>query len=134
MEAFEGFLAAGRLPRSTEEEKGKRREARAEAARKATDVPLEMLRTALGLLVLSQGILDLSAATRLKAESDLGAAVELAHAAARVAALNIGANLPFLSAEARGEVQSSWRDLEGSISALYASLHQRFAARPDASA
>ena len=134
MEAFEGFLAAGRMPRSTEEEKEKRREARAEAARKATEVPLEMLRTVLGLLVLSQGILDLSSTTQLKAASDLGAAVELASAAARVAALNIGANLPFLPAEAREEIQSSWRDLEGSISALYSSLRERFAVRPDASA
>jgi formiminotetrahydrofolate cyclodeaminase len=128
MEAFEGFLAALRLPRSTEEEKARRQEARADAARKATEVPLEMLRTVEDLLVLSQSVVDLSSTTRLKAESDLGAAVELAHAAARVSALNIGANLPFLSAGAREEAQSSWRALEGSISALVERLRARLAA------
>ena len=79
--AFQGFLDALRLPRGTAEEKERRRQARMAAAARATDVPVDTISAATDVLLLCQRLLELSRTTPLRAESDLGAAVELSIAA-----------------------------------------------------
>jgi len=130
MAAFQGFLEALRLPRSTEEEKARRLEARREAAGRATDAPLATMRAACEVLTLARKLLDLSRSTPLKAESDLGAAVEIASAAFRVAELNVGANLPELAEERRQKAVEAWRELQGRARTLYESLRPAFAPAP----
>jgi formiminotetrahydrofolate cyclodeaminase len=103
MAAFESYLAACRLPRSTPAEKSARKKARTESIRRATQAPLEMLEAARDTVKVAAGLLDLSRSSPLKAESDLLAAVELARAAFRVAELNVAVNRPLLeAAEAEG--------------------------------
>ncbi len=114
--AFEAFMEAARLPRGTEEEKARRAVARREAAARATRVPLSTLETAVATLELAKRIRGLSARTRLRAASDLIAAIELSRAAFLVAELNIEANLPHLdenvAADARLERESRRDEME----------------------
>jgi formiminotetrahydrofolate cyclodeaminase len=118
MAAFEAYLEALRLPRATPEEKGLRLRARQAAAARATDAPLSMLRAARDLLLLCTAVLDLP----LKAESDLGAASELANAAFRVADLNVRVNLRELSEEKRAAAVRERGALEMEVEALHARL------------
>lgn len=130
MAAFQSYLDALRLPRGTPEEKEERRRARAAAAGSATDAPLSTIRAARDALLLSSRLQELSRSTPLKAESDLGAAVELAMAACRVAELNVRVNLPELTPEKREEVLKEWRSLSEQTGRLYGELHSAFAGSP----
>ena len=130
MAAFNAYLDALRLPRSTEDEKAYRLRARREAAWRATEAPLNTFRAAVETLKTCQDLFGISKTTPLKAESDLGAAVEFAHAASRVARLNIRANLLELSEENRKAATEEWRGLAGEMEHLYAALSEPLSVAP----
>lgn len=94
--AFSDYMTALRLPKGTPAEKATRRVAVRDAAVSATQVPLRTLEAALGVLELAGRLLQAASTVRLRAESDLGGAVELAHAAFRTAELNVRTNLQVL--------------------------------------
>jgi formiminotetrahydrofolate cyclodeaminase len=124
MAAFEAYLKALRLPRSTPAETAERRNACQGAAARATDVPLAMLEAATNVLRLAKKLLEISRIEPLKAESDLGGAVELASAAFRMAELNIRVNLPHLAPENGAQARAKWKDLEGEMTRLAAELRE----------
>jgi formiminotetrahydrofolate cyclodeaminase len=127
MAAFQSYLDALRLPRGSPELDERRREARRTAAARATDAPVATIRTARDTLLLSRRLQELSRSTPLKAESDMGAAVELAMAACRVAELNIRVNLPELAPEKQESVVEEWKRLSHEASALYEELRRALA-------
>lgn len=94
--AYREVMAAYTLPKATEEERQSRRVAVRSAMRKATLVPLETLRTAERLMQTAQTALRKGNPTTL---SDAGAAVQLARAAAAIAAANVLVNLAVLGDE-----------------------------------
>jgi len=127
--AFEAYLKALRLPRSTPAEIEMRRLACQSAAALATDVPLAMLEASMEILFLAKKLLDLSRTTPLKAESDLGGAVELASASFRMAELNIRVNLPQVSPEKGSQVRSRWKDLAAGMRRLSSDLREAVLAK-----
>jgi formiminotetrahydrofolate cyclodeaminase len=120
--AFAAYLAALRLPRATPEEKERRRAARAGAAARATEAPLATLETARRTLDLAGRLLQLATRHPIKAESDVGAAIELAAAAFRTAELNVRVNLPEVAADRRAEFERRWQGLREPFEALYTKL------------
>jgi len=130
MAAFEGLLAALRLPRSGDEERERRRVAIANATVRATETPLRTLEASLELLAMVRELLDLTASIRLRAEADLGGALEFAHAAFRGAEANVRVNLPGLRKEARGEqLEQRWRGLAATFDVQYETSRQQLARR-----
>jgi formiminotetrahydrofolate cyclodeaminase len=91
--AYAGVLSAMRLPRGTDEEAARRREAVAAAMRLATDVPLETLRASRQALLES---IVVAANAAGAASGDVAVAVELLIAAARGAGGSVAANLAAL--------------------------------------
>jgi formiminotetrahydrofolate cyclodeaminase len=87
--AFEGVMEAYRLPKSSEEEKGARREAVEQALIKAAAVPLEVARRCVDVLREAQA---LTAAANPNAISDLGVSAALAEAGVVGAAMNVAIN------------------------------------------
>ncbi|GAH28794.1 unnamed protein product, partial [marine sediment metagenome] len=89
-EAFNNVMSAMRLKKKTEEEKKKRDEAIEEATKKATLVPLEIMKK-------SERILDLAAIAEKKGNqnsvSDAGVAAIMADAACEGGYLNVIINL-----------------------------------------
>ncbi len=130
MAAFQSYLDALRLPRSSDEEKARRLHARQQAAWRATQAPLDTLRAALEALGVCQTLIELSKSTPLKAESDLGAAVELAQAVFRVAQLNIRVNLSELSDEHGKLAVKEWERLKAQMEPLYRACSAPFRAVP----
>lgn len=122
--AFQSYLDALRLPRGTEEEKRRRDEARRGAAWLATAAPLSTMRAALDLLALAASLHELARTTPLKAESDLGASVHLAHAAFNVADLNVQANLAELSPERKDQATREQATLKSRETLLFESLNR----------
>ena len=96
-EAFNGVMAAFRLPKETEDQKRERSAAIQEATRRATEVPLEVLPLSVRLLELSQVAAEKG---NVNSVSDAGVAAEMARAAAGGAALNVQINLGGLKDEA----------------------------------
>lgn len=88
--AFEAVMAAYRLPRATDEERARRREAVQAALREATVVPL---RTAAATVEVLEAARRLAPVANPHAASDLGVAAHLAAAAAEGALLNVAINL-----------------------------------------
>ncbi|MDQ7829107.1 MAG: cyclodeaminase/cyclohydrolase family protein [Armatimonadota bacterium] len=88
--AFEAVMAAYRLPRSTDEERARRREAVQAALHMATAVPL---RTAAAAVEVLETARRLAPVANPHAASDLGVAAHLAAAAAEGALLNVAINL-----------------------------------------
>lgn len=128
MAAFEGFLAALRLPRTSDDEKERRRAAMADATVRATETPLETLAASLEVFDMVRELVDLAGSVRLRAEADLGGALELAHAAFRGAELNVRVNLPGLRDDARGaELEQRWGELSARLEAGYEELRARVA-------
>ncbi len=70
--AFNSFLAARRMPKLSEAEKLRRQELLTESLQRCTEVPLNAVRAALGLVPIAQ---DLVSLTPDKAISDFGAAL-----------------------------------------------------------
>ena len=94
--AYQAFIAARRLPRTTDVEAATRRVAVERAAEAAAGVPLETARAAARVAALAA---RLAGASNPNAASDIGAAAQVAAAAARGAILNVRTNLPALPAE-----------------------------------
>ncbi len=123
MAAFEGFLDALRLPKGTDEEKAVRRTAMRDATVTATEVPLDTLEASVDVLVLARELYDVASKVRLRAEADLGGAVELAHAAFRGAELNVRVNLPGLKNDDRlAGLEARWDKLNAVFESRYQSL------------
>ncbi len=95
--AFDGVMAARRLPKSSDEERARRKEAMGASFVTAAEVPLETARTATRVLELAARIAPVG---NPNAISDAGVAAQLASAAVRGAALNVRINLPYLPADA----------------------------------
>ncbi|MBI5486005.1 MAG: glutamate formimidoyltransferase [Deltaproteobacteria bacterium] len=95
--AYEGVVAAMKLPKGTPEEIARRRTAIGAAARRAAEVPFELLRSVAGTM---DGLETLARRGNPSCASDLLAAATLAAAAAETAHANVLANLP-LVADAR---------------------------------
>lgn len=116
--AFNGFIAAVRMPRSTEAEKELRLRARHETARQATDVPLRLLEAVVSTLELVQKLQALSGSAGLSTESDLHAAVAFVGASFQVGELNVEANLPYLEADEVEAVNKQLVDLRAAFRGL----------------
>jgi formiminotetrahydrofolate cyclodeaminase len=91
--AFDGLMAAYRLPRASETEKSNRAEAIQRNLRAATETPLECARACSQVIALSRraGLSGYSGVI-----SDAGVGAVTANAALRSAALNVYINLPTL--------------------------------------
>jgi formiminotetrahydrofolate cyclodeaminase len=88
--AYQGVMAAMRLPRGTDAEQAARRSAIDAAMRGATEAPLETMRACQQALAGARVIADNG---HVAAASDAGVGVELLLAALRGAALNVDTNL-----------------------------------------
>ena len=95
-DAYQAVMAALKLPKETEEEKGARHAAIQEAMKNAAKVPLETLQTSEKLIVLTKEAVERGNPNTL---TDAGAALQLARTAAVVAAYNVRINLPGLQDE-----------------------------------
>lgn len=93
-EAYQGVIAAMRLPKASDDEKAARRDAIQRAMQAATETPLDTLRACQQAL---RGSVTVAAACTRNAASDVAVGIELLAAALRSAALNVDTNLPGLS-------------------------------------
>jgi formiminotetrahydrofolate cyclodeaminase len=126
IEAFQGLIRALRLPRQTPEEKAHRKKARLLATRKATEAPLDLMTAALDNLSLLEKTLALAESVRLRAESDVGASLELTRAAFQAAELNVKVNLPALPpGEPRQELEGRHSTLRSRFEEQYPRLHEK---------
>ena len=91
IEAFNGFMAALRLPKETDTEKKLRAEAMEEASKKATLVPLQIVETCEKVSRLS---LETAKFGNKMAATDAAIGAILAYAAAKSASYNVLINLP----------------------------------------
>ena len=89
-EAYDGMVAARKLPKESDAEKEQRRIAMEAAARRATEIPMETARVAGGLLSRLPLVAEKG---NPNASSDAGVAALLLAAAAEGALLNVGINL-----------------------------------------
>ena len=94
---FSEFMSAYRLPRKTEEEKRLRGEKLQEAARKAIEVPMSILRLSLELVDVAE---ELAEKGNRNAISDVGISATCAYGAAHGAYLNVLINLAWIRDEA----------------------------------
>lgn len=119
-EAFNGVMAAFRLPKETEDQRHQRSSAIQEATRRATEVPLEVLSVSARVLELSQVV---AAKGNVNSVSDAGVAAEMARAGARGAALNVQINLGGLKDESFvADTQERMSVITNRIITLYNSL------------
>ena len=89
--AFAEFAAARKMPRETAVEQSEREAATQAAARKASDIPVAVVRECVDILAAVEAMAGRS---NVNASSDLEVAARLAGAAARGAAANVMINLP----------------------------------------
>ena len=89
-EAFEGVMAAYRLPRDTSDAADRRRDAIQAALRRATEVPVAVIQRAVEVLRLAR---EVAVHGNPNAVSDAGVAAYLGHAAAQSASLNVAINV-----------------------------------------
>ena len=94
--AYDLVVAAYRLPKGTDEEKAARKAAVAHGMRVATDVPLETVRAAAGLIAQARTVAEHG---NPNAKSDVSVAISLATTAMSGGALNVEANLGGLGDE-----------------------------------
>jgi len=98
--AYQGVVAAYRLPKLSNEEQTRRAQAIADAMRAATETPLDTMR-------LCQQALEGAAIVAVNglgsASSDVAVAIELLLTAAKGAAMNVDANLPAMKDRAQAE-------------------------------
>ncbi|HHW17544.1 MAG TPA: cyclodeaminase/cyclohydrolase family protein [Firmicutes bacterium] len=93
MAQFERFMEAYRMPKSTEEEQERRELLIQEALKGATETPMEIARTCLGLLEM---VCKLAPIGNKMAISDAGVAAYLAEAALNAALLSVDINVPLI--------------------------------------
>lgn len=96
VEVFDAFMAAMRLPKSSDDEKASRRSAMQDATVKATEVPLEAAGLCASGLDLAERAAGIAHANIL---SDVAAGALLLGAAGRAVLLNVDANLGSLKDE-----------------------------------
>jgi formiminotetrahydrofolate cyclodeaminase len=90
-EAFNGVMAAFKMPKDTEDEKNSRREEIQRSFKEAVQSPLGIARECLGVLELAEKLLGKSNPNAL---SDLGVASQQAYAGIEGAVMNVKINLP----------------------------------------
>lgn len=114
--AYEKIVAANRLPKETEAEKSKRREASDAATLEATRTPLETAAVCVSLL---ERITPLAAKGNPNALSDLKVGTELLFTAFTGARANVEINLPWLAEAAAAPIKEELAALiqraEGSV-------------------
>ena len=125
--AFDGLMAAYRLPKASEDEKSRRAAAIQENLRAATETPLECARACAQVIALSQraGLAGYSGVI-----SDAGVAALTANAGVRSAALNVYINLPALkdrafASLATGEIEQLLKDCERDTEAVFTLVRNR---------
>jgi len=96
-DAFNGVMAAFKMPKSADEEKTKRAEAIQQGYRQAIQSPLGIARECLQVLMLAEGLVEKSNPNAL---SDLGVASQQAYAGLEGAIMNVRINLPSVKDEA----------------------------------
>ena len=89
-EAYDGVVAAFRMPKGSDEEKQVRSERIQEALRQATETPLDVMRACLEAI---QAAADVGALGNANASSDVEVGLELLIAGLRGARLNVAINL-----------------------------------------
>ena len=89
-EAYNGVVAAMRLPKGTEEEKAARKSAIEAANRKAAGIPLETLQNTLNL---AESVKDAMEKGNINCITDAGTAAQLVKTAAYAASYNVRINL-----------------------------------------
>jgi formiminotetrahydrofolate cyclodeaminase len=92
--AFQDYMTAARLPKLSEEEKQKRREALDAATRRATEAPLAAARHIVAALGLAEQAAPLA---HLHVVSDVGAGTGLLEGALKAILFNVDVNLPSLN-------------------------------------
>jgi len=95
--AFDGVMAAYRMPKTTPTEKTARSAAIQEGLKQATYVPLRTLEACVAVLELSPTVIEKG---NYNAASDAGAGMLAAHAGMMIAALNVRINLNAIKDEA----------------------------------
>ncbi len=96
IDAFQAYMAVFKMPKDTEEDKAKRKEALQTAAKNATLVPLEISKTCLGILVEAE---KLSKFGNKMAISDVGVAAYIAEACVKAAMYSVDINVPSIKDE-----------------------------------
>jgi formiminotetrahydrofolate cyclodeaminase len=125
--AFDGLMAAYRLPKTNEAEKSLRGEAIQENLRAATETPLECARACAEVIALSHraGLKGYSGVI-----SDAGVGALTANAALRSAALNVYINVPALkdrvfASQATAELEQLLHACERESEAVFALVRKR---------
>ncbi len=96
IDAFNKYMEAFRMPKNTDEEKEKRKQALQEAAKNATIVPLEISKACLEILVEAE---KLSKFGNKMAISDVGVGAYIAEACVKAAMYSVDINLPSIKDE-----------------------------------
>ncbi|WP_051276574.1 cyclodeaminase/cyclohydrolase family protein [Desulfovirgula thermocuniculi] len=91
--AFNKFMEVYRLPKNTEEEKARREELMQKALKEATDTPLEVARTLLEALVVTEKLAKIG---NKMAISDAGVAAYVCEAAINAVLLSADINIPLI--------------------------------------
>lgn len=127
-QAFDGVVAAYRLPKATEEEKQLRSDAVQTAYRQAADIPLETARAGLEALEVAR---SLCGKVNPHAVSDLAIGADSVHTAIIGALLNTAINIPYikektLASALNGQVHL----LRSSADDLLSAIHREVYADP----
>ena len=96
IDAFNDYMAVFKMPKETDEDKAKRKEAMQKAAKNATLVPLEISKTCVDILVEAE---KLSKFGNKMAISDVGVAAYIAEACVKAAMYSVDINLPSIKDE-----------------------------------
>ncbi|DAC11523.1 MAG TPA: methenyltetrahydrofolate cyclohydrolase [Candidatus Poseidoniales archaeon] len=108
-QAFDDVMAAYKLPKETEIDKQKRREAIKGSSLRATNVPLETAQLSLSLL---ERLPHLAKVSNVNAISDVGVASLLASAACKGALFNVEINLPSIPEKDQEEIGRIAEDIQ----------------------
>jgi formiminotetrahydrofolate cyclodeaminase len=120
--AFDGVMAAYRLPKGTDDEKAARTAQIQAALRGATVVPLETLRACAGAMAHGGTVAEHG---NRSASSDVGVAIGLLKAAAEGAAANVRINLTSLKDESfRGATETETAQLLDAVASRAAAATQ----------